>query len=274
MQTVFGYSITTGGSVTDADMTAIADQVLPIKNNHLVLSDDFNLRAVYANGANLTRVNFQPPSWEAVNRMNVWPISQNAGVPSNPQMMWLDPFMPQMPKFEEFTAKATDSVNETAYVLLWLQTPGHVANLPQGVLPFAIRFTVTLTLSAGAWVTSGALTFEKSLRGGNYSVLGMQAQCTNGLCARLIAPRMRVYNGRPIRPGFLLQNAIGDVPEPRIHLNPWMWGELMRFHSYEPPLLEVLGNTSGSQTIEGRLFLAYLGGGENDAANWSSTPWN
>jgi hypothetical protein len=273
MQTVLAYSIATGGATTDADETAVADQVFAIKNNHFVFTNPYNLRAAMAIGATITRQNFQPPSWEAISRLNIWPISVAAGIPSNPQMMWLDGAMPQLPQYEEFLVKSTGTTSETDYTLLWLQTPGHNSNIPPGDLPMPIRATVTLTLSAGAWVQSGALTFEKSLRGGNYSVIGFQAQCTNGLAVRLISPRMRLYAGQPLRPGFLCQNAIADVPEAKVHLNPWFWGEVFRFHSYEPPTIEVLGNTSGSQTLELRFFLRWLGGSEMDLAAWASQAW-
>lgn len=273
MQTCLAYSIATGGSVTDGDMLAVSDQVFAIKNNHFVFTNPYYLRAAMAIGANITRMNFQPPTWEAVSRLNIWPLNVSAGILSNPQPMWLDHAMPQLPMFEEFLVKATSSVSETDYCLLWLQTPGHTANIPPGDLPMPIRATVTLTLVAGSWVQSGALSFEKSLRGGIYSVLGFQAQCTNGLAVRLISPRMRSYLGQPLRPGFLLQNAIGDVPEQKVRLNPWFWGEVFRFHSYEPPTIEVLGNTSGSQTLECRMFLRWLAGSESDLAAWSAQPW-
>lgn len=256
---LLGYQVATGGSVTDLDMTAIVDSDFSQRNSHYIFTEHYRLLAHAAFGANLTRLNVQVPTWNAIGRFNLWPFNKSADIPSPPQIGWLRQAMPDIPINEEYTVKVTDSASETPDYFMWLATQDWSANLPAYKLLIPVRVTATVTIVAHAWSALGALTFEQSLRGGTYAVCGAQFQGTHMTAFRLVFPKYRLYNGRKLRPGSLAQNAIGDLEESAIYNNPFVWGEWGRFFTFEQPQLEITGNTAGSTTIEGRLWLAYLG---------------
>ena len=82
----------------------------------------------------------------------------------------------------------------------------------------------------------------------------------NSALFRFNFPRARAYNGRKMRPGWLVQDVIGDLPENRMHIDPYYLGEWGRFHTFEPPQVEIYGiAASASVGFEFRLWLAYLG---------------
>ena len=103
------------------------------------------------------------------------------------------------------------------------------------------------------------LSFSQSLRGGVYSVIGGFVQGTNSAAWRLIFPRNKMYRGRRLRPGGLIQNAIGDVLPNCIHPLAAAWGEKGRFHTFELPTIEVFGTAAASTTYQAFLILKYLG---------------
>lgn len=243
-------------------MSAVTDPDYSQRNNHYIFTEDYQLGAAYASGANITRANYQPPTWNAIGRFNIWPVNKSADIPSPPQMDWWMNQGPMIPRNEEFQIKVTDSASETPDVLVWLLPKTWNANLPAGSLIINVRVTATVTIVAHNWSAIGALTFEQSLRGGVYAVVGAAWQGTHLMCVRLVFPRATLYNGRKMRPGVLAQNAIGDLLDSRMHNNPFIWGEHGRFHTFEPPQIDIYGNTAGSTSIEGRLWLVYLGSGD------------
>lgn len=275
--TVLPYTLATGGSVTDQDMSAVTDQEFSQRNSHFIFTEQYKLGAVVASGATLSRANIQIPTFNAVGRFNVWPIQlSSANVPSPPRMMWLWPQAPVIPQNEEFTVKATDTVSENVCAALWLFTLGHNKNLPSNQLIIPVRCTSTITQVAGGWSAAGQLTFEQSLRGGVYSIIGAECVGSGTFLFRFIFPRGRAYQGRRIRPGWLAQQAIGDLPELRMHADPFTLGEWGRFHTFEPPQLEVFSIAGSASTAhELRLYLAYLGMDEMSLLDgWVGQGWN
>ena len=174
-------------------------------------------------------------------------------------MQWLYESPMKVPLREEFQMLVTDGASETPDVFLWLATDDWTQNLPQGRMTIPVRVTATITIVGHAWSALGALTFEQSLRGGVYAVVGAMFQGTHMTAFRLVFPRFRLYHGRKLRPGALAVNAIGDKEDPQMTWNRFIFGEWGRFHTFELPQLEITGNTAGSTTIEGRLWLVYLG---------------
>jgi hypothetical protein len=259
---LINYTLATGGSVTDTDMTAATDSEVSQRNSHYIFTEQYQLLAAFANGANLTRVNIQIPTWNQVTRFNVWPVNKSSNVPSNPQLDYWFAYPPPIPVNEEFTVKATDSANEQVNVFLWLGTANWNRNLPAGMQPlpiFEVRVNYTTpALSANVWSGLSAVTFEQSLRGGTYAVVGAQIQGSGLLAARFVFPRAPIYNNRKMRPGVLCQQAIGDVPIVFPPFGPMMWGELGRFSTFEPPQLEFFANGAGAVTMESRWWLVWL----------------
>jgi hypothetical protein len=61
-----------------------------------------------------------------------------------------------------------------------------------------------------------------------------------------------------MRPGWLANNALGDLREARIGLNPFTFGEWGRFHTFEPPQMDFTGLGAGSPACEGRLWCVQI----------------
>lgn len=274
--TVLPYLLATGGSVTDQDMLAVTDQEFSQRNSHFIFTEPYKLGAAVLMGANITRGNIQIPTFNAIGRFNIWPVMKSsANISSPPLVSWFYPNALAVPQNEEFTVKATDGSSENVAAFMWMFTQGHSRNIPGNTLIIPVRCTSTITQVAGAWSAVGQLTFEQTLRGGVYSIIGAECVGSGTALWRLIFPRSRFYMGRRIRPGWLAQQAIGDLPENRMLFDPMYLGEWGRFHTFEPPQVEVF-SVAGSSSIahEFRLYLAYLGQDEGSLLDaWVSQGW-
>lgn len=259
--TVLPYSLATGGSVTDADMTATTDPEFTTRNSHIILTEQYKLGALYGAGATITRLNLSLPKYNAISKFNVWPLNiSSANVPSPPRLAWLYPNAPDLSKNEELAFKVTDGASENALAAALLMTPGHNANLPSGQLLIPLRCTASVTQVAAGWSALAALTFEQSPRGGVYAIISAEVVCAASHWFRLVFPRTPWYNGRKLRPGWLVQQAIGDLPEPKLQINPYAMGVWGYFHTFESPQIEVWSAAATSTvTAEIRLWCQYLG---------------
>jgi hypothetical protein len=273
--TLLPYNLATGGAVTDADMSAAADDIFSQRSAHYILTNRYILRAIFGMGATMARLNLQIPVFNAVGRFNVWPLNlSSANVLSPPRVAWLDEAAPELPQREEITLKATAGASENEYAILFPFTPGHNRNIPSNQLVIPTRWTFTPTQVANAWSAAVALTAEQSLRGGVYSVIGAQAVNAGGIAFRLHFPRARMYNGQYLRPGWLCQQAIGDQEELRMQQSPFVFGEWGRFQTFEQPQISVYSAGTASAASELRLWLAYLGQDDNQFLDpWVSQGW-
>lgn len=273
--TILPYMIATGGNVVDLDMSAVADAEFAPRNNHIIFTEQYNCAALVGMGATATRFNVQIPQWNAIARFNIWPIMiSSAKVLSPPRVMWHFPNTPSFPMNEEITVKATSGASENVAAFLMPVTPGHTKNIPGNQQIIPIRATAAITQVANGWSAPLALTMEQSLRGGVYSIIGAECVCVNSSAFRLIFPSSRFYNGRRLRPGWLCQDVIGDLPDTRFHIDPYYLGEWGRFHSFELPQIEVYTiAASAGVTLELRLWLAYLGTDPSLLRAWASQGW-
>jgi hypothetical protein len=261
MFTVLPYTVLTAGASTDLDMTFVSDAEFTGINNHARFTEEYQLLAAYVGGVTVTRANVQTPQYNAYSRFNLWPLNRSLNIPNPPQTMWLDKTPVMLPRFEEITVKVTTTgVAEQDNVFLWLAKAPWNVNLPPSQIPFPLvaRATSAVTLIANAWSALTALTFEQTLKGGTYSVIGASCQCANGQLFRLVFPRSFTAGTRKMRPGWLCNQALGDQDEARVRENPFCLGEWGRFWSVEMPQLEVYGSAAGAQTAELRLWLAKL----------------
>jgi hypothetical protein len=261
---LLSYDIVNAGAVTDADMSALVDANFSQRNNHYIFAEQYSLLAAAGFGATQTRLNMNPPHWNAIGPYNLWPTNRSLTVPSPPQIMWTDKILPKIPLLEEFKVRQTDTAAETAQFYMWIAAQDWTANIPQGPL-FNIRATAAPTIVANAWSSLAAITFEQGLRSGSYAVVGATLQGTNVTGFRLAFPHPQMYGSRILRPGALAQNAIGDQQEARMEVNPFVFGQWGQFVAYEPPQVEVSGTTAGTPTCEIRLWLVYLGNDQSSA---------
>jgi len=262
---------------TNVDLSAATDSEITQRNSHYTFSENYKMLGVAAVGASVTRGRFQVPKWNAVGEAIIFNANRSLQPPSNPQWdLWVAR-PPTIPLEEEFQVQLSNNAGapEIENVVLnigpdtdWSQ------NLPQPSpdypLVLCVRTSFTVTPTLNAWSGGQILTFSQSLRGGVYSVIGGVVQGTNAVAWRMIFPRNRMYHGRRLRPGGLIQNAVGDIVSTQ--LDPWVlgWGELGRFHTFELPNIEVFGTLAGAITYQAFLWLIYLGQSRTILDQWTS----
>lgn len=245
-------------AVTDSDVTAMVDQVIQSRNSHLIFSEDFNLIAAYANGSLLSRMRFGNVGLNYRGQNHLWPLSVSTTVEGRPQIIDYTDYPLPLPKNEEITLLATTTgagptVNN---VILFLAKPDWNINQPRGDNKLIVRATsVVVAGSTTTWTATAGLTFERDLFNGVYAVTGASVVAANAQAFRLYFPSMRPVNGRQLRPGGLIQNTAALPPWPVQMSGLGEWG---RFHTFEPPSLQVAGDAAGG-TYEVRLALTYLG---------------
>lgn len=245
-------------AVTNSDVDAVADEVLQRRNAHLIMSEPFNVLGVYLSGTTLTRARFGNVALTVRGNNHLWPVHRSATIPSRPRPLDLRSRPLMLPLNEEITIEATTDAAGPAQTsaLLWLAKPEWRMTIPQGLDRFVTRATVVSPAgSETTWSSPTAMVFERELFNGVYAVIGANLIAANALAFRLFFPSQKVIGGRQLRPGGLVQDAIGDFPwEPQLG----GLGEWGRFHTFEPPSVQVLGDAAGG-TYEIRLELVYLG---------------
>jgi hypothetical protein len=251
-----------GVNAVNTDAVAAVDPDFSQRNNHYIFTESYRLLAASLIGVSVTRGRFQVPHWNAIGEFVLFNANRSLQPPSNPQWDWYIARQPWIPTNEEFQVQFSNNLGAATEIencVLQVVTEDWSQNIPQGdlLLPVRVSFTVTPTLNA--WSGPQLLTFSAALRGGVYAVVGGVLQGTNAVAWRIIFPRYKLYHGRKLRPGGLIQNAIGDVIANQ--WDPWTMamGEWGRFHTFEPPTIEVFGTAAGSITYQGFLWLVYLG---------------
>lgn len=247
---------------SNSDMSAVNDPDFSQRNSHYIFTEPYALLAAALVGASVTRARFQVPTWNAIGEYNILNANRSLNPPSNCQVDLTMASPPPVPLNEEFQIQASNNLGmgtEQENALIWIATQDWTKNLPTGRLTILCRASFTLTPTINVWSGGQNITLSQSLRGGVYAVIGATLQGSNAAAFRIIFPRYRLYHGRKLRPGFLCQNAIGDVISQQ--LDPWMLalGEWGRFHTFELPQVEVLGTTAGAITYQLFMWLVYLG---------------
>jgi hypothetical protein len=263
-----------GVNASNLDMVAATDPDFSQRNSHYIFTEPYRLLGAALVGASVTRGRYQVPHWNAIGETIIFNANRALQPPSNPQWDWYIGYPSIIPMEEEFQVQVSNNLGASTEIencVLQLITEDWSANIPRGVdiganagkyiFPIRVSFTVTPTLNA--WSGPQILTFSQSLRGGVYAVVGGVLQGSNSVAWRVIFPRYRLYHGRKLRPGGLIQNAIGDVITNQ--WDPWVvsMGEWGRFQTFEPPTIEVFGTAAASTTYQGFLWVSYLGEDDN-----------
>ena len=250
------YTNVFAGAVTLQDATAVADQEFSTRNNHLILTEPYNLLAIAGMGADLTAQELNAPSINAIAKDNTYPVMTAITVPSNPNIDDRRDYAPPLPMNEEIGVLQTASGAETESAFLWLGTPDWNSNLPRGIRRLTALATLTITKVANLWAVGGTLAFETTLRGGVYAIVGAELVSAGVQAFRINFPRRPLYMGRKTRPGTLATQTYGNAPlKPRRD----MWGEWGRFHTFELPTVDVFASAAGAITPSMWLDLIYLG---------------
>jgi hypothetical protein len=258
---LLGYTGAPGAAAADFDLTALTDPDFSQRSGHYIFTEQYRLAAAAQVEASGVRATLLCPTWSAIGRMNIYPPTRSAAPVSSTYVDLRTDWPVPLPLNEEFQAQTTNNAGAgtRSNVAIWLMTNDWTRNLPTGILPIMIRATVACTGVANAWSGPSTLTFEQSLRGGVYSIVGADAQVAGSIAHRAIFPRQKLYQGRKLRPGNLTLNAVGDFPPLYGQNQARIFGEWGRFHTFEPPQWEFWMNAAGAVTPELRMHLIYLG---------------
>lgn len=256
-----------GVNAVNTDLTAATDPDFTARNGHYTFTEDYRIAALTLIGASVTRGRFQCPTYNALGELAILVANRSATVPSNPfvEMLVQRPLF--IPKNEEFQVQVSGNLGaatETDTAFLWVITNDWSANLPQEATPpfgisYRYRATVTITPTVNAWSGPNAITLSQSIRNGVWAIIGGVVQGTNALAYRWVFPKYRLYQGRKLRPGNLVQNAAGDVPAFNFWQDTRFLGEWGRFHTFELPQIEVWGQAAVSTTYQIFMDMVYLG---------------
>lgn len=265
---VYSASAATAGA-TNFDFTAATDSDFTQRNGHYTFTEDYNLAALAVVGASVTRGRIQSPTLNALGEVALFGSNRSATVPANP---FVEMFMPMnnwinLPKNEEIQIQYSNNLGaatEQETAILWLTTDDWSANLPTpAAAPFNVtakfRASFTLTPTVNAWSGPQPIALSASLRNGVWSVVGAYVQGGNAAAWRIVFPKFKLYNGRKMRPGGIIQTAVGDMVPFNWPYGERIWGEFGRFHTFELPQIDIFGLTAASTTYQVFLDLVYLG---------------
>jgi hypothetical protein len=249
---------------TNADLTAVTDPEFSQRNGHFILTEKYKMLNTIALSTALSSASVICPSWNAIGRMNVNPFLAGATWPNIVATDLRLGFEAALPLNEEiqYQVSLTGVAAQQAFGLIYVGTQQHSNKLPMPAPPgfnMIVKATISITTVANAWTGPVPLTFEQSLRGGVYSVVGADVEFPTTIAYRVVFPRNPLYNGRRLRPGGITFPALGvyipqyGIPQARI------WGEFGRFHTFEPPQIEILSTASAAIAPVVYLHLVYLG---------------
>ena len=136
----------------------------------------------------------------------------------------------------EIDSNQTDADDQS--VIVWI-ADGPIQPVA-GVPVHTVRCTGAITAVIGTW-TNGQLTFGQDLPSGTYQVIGMRAQGTTLVAARL------VFRGGSARPGVLGSTDANDLEWP--HFRRGGMGVFGEFETNTPPTLDVLCNDADTAQV-------------------------
>lgn len=243
-------------------INSIADPDITTQNNNFIFTGAYNLMADMAVGASVSFGRYSVAQWNGRGRYNIPAVTVGAN-PTSPFMwnryMYPGAPLPQNQQIQPYLTNTLASGTEAEYLLWKIATPDWKRNLPAGQWDFWVQATATLSPVVGSWVLNNAIAFDVTPLGGVYAVIGAQCFGANGIAWRLGFPRTRMYLGRRLRPGNAILSAFGKVPDlasRELGGDDGVWGA---FHTFEPPVLDILGSATSSTKFTIMMHCLYLG---------------
>lgn len=250
------YATTTAGAETNTDLPAPADGVFQRQNNHIIFTDPTVLIGAMHVGATVARARFANASLITHGIPHIWPVNVSATIPDRP---WVSDFRDapwELPQDEEITIEHTNGAADQVTTLLYLADQRIRYSLPAHLRALTVRATVVIAAGAeNTWGTPVAVVFERALIQGTYAVVGCRVVAANAIAFRVRFPSQGEVNGKQYRPGGPVQNTATTLPSDYWERKKTEWG---RFHTFEPPEIQVLSDAAGG-TYEVRMDLLYLG---------------
>jgi len=247
---------------TNVDLTAATDTEITVRNGHYIFTEPYKMLAVAPVGASITRGRFQVPKWNSIGEFTLFNANRALTPPSNPQWdlyMVAPPMIPQNEEFQVQLSNNLGAATEQESVVLQIAPDDFSQNIDRGEMVIQIRATAAVTNILNAWSGATSITLSQSLRGGVYAIVGTVVQGANAVAYRWIFPRNKLYHGRRLRPGGLVQTAIGDIINNQA--DPWAmaWGVKGAFHTFELPSIETFGTAAGATTYQVFMWLVRIG---------------
>lgn len=244
------FGKTTAAVAQTNDLTFFTDPEISQRNGHMLLSEQYNVVAMAAYGAQATNAFLLSPTLNAITQFSIWPINVSDNSASPPRMSFWFPHPFPMPLNEEIQAEITQgAVADQVEVFLWLASQGWPAKLPVGLPPlpfFDVAFTFAPTGVLNQWSLPVPIVLAQNLRGGTYAVVGLELFGTNLLAGRIVFPQAYIYKGRRMRPGVLASAVLGDLPAAYGKEGPFVYGQFGQFTTAELPLIEVAASAAGA----------------------------
>jgi len=261
---LLAYTGNAGIAAVNFDLTAAFDAEFSQRNGHYIFTERYKLiNAIYL-GTSITAIATICPTWNAIGRMQSG-LTQGVGAPASNSYTDLKlGFEAQLPVNEEVQVQMSNSAGAAAQntAVLFVATMQHSNKLPMPAPPginIRVAVSCSVTAVANAWAGPAPITFAQSLRGGVYSVVGMDGGSATLVASRLVFPRNPLYNGRRLRPGCILDTPFTNSPPQYGVSQARLFGEFGRFHTFEPPQIEVFANAAGAINPSYLLDLVYLG---------------
>lgn len=247
------------GTATLADSAAFADQSFSQRNGHYIFTEDYQLLTSLVMGAGATDGRLNMPSINAIGFHHLWGVTRGATVGS-PVVIGDNRDAPiLLPKYEEMSVQLSDNNGAATNIqaLLVIGPPNWSLNLPTGLRRLTVKFTIA-ALATGllSWAGLTPIVFESTLKGGWYSVVGVECEGTNLLAFQINFPRFPLVNNRKLLPGTWAINAIGNLPA--YYQRDWLgwWGS---FHTFEPPQIQAMSLAGGNIAVTGYMDLIFHG---------------
>jgi hypothetical protein len=261
---VYNASAAAAGA-TNVDLVAATDADFTQRNGHYTFSEQYKLLRATTLETSATRGRYQAPTWNAIGEFAIAMVNRSLAVPTNYQSDWYGDNPPNIPIEEEFQVQMSNNLGaatEQANVVLDIGTNDWNQNLiptPPNSLSLVTRASVTITPTVNAWSGPNIIAFSQSLRGGVYVIDDCQVQGADSIAWRWIFPRTKLYNGRKLRPGGIIQTAIGDQVPVQVPIGREFMGVQGFFHTFELPQIEVFGTVAAAITYQLFISLTYLG---------------
>jgi hypothetical protein len=243
-------------------LSAAADPDITQQNGQYIFTGPYNLLADAMVGASVTTGRYNVAQWNGWGRPNL--LFGMRGLNPTSPTFWnrYDQAPLPLPQNQQIQTLVTNNLGASTEIenVVWqIGTADWSLNLPSGQYDFIGRATATITPTLNGWNENQAIAFDQLPLGGVYAVIGAHCVGSNAVAWRLNFPRTRMYLGRRLRPGNLLINALGNVPDLQ-GSNLWSgFGLLGYFHTFELPTLGVFGTAAVSTQFQLFLRLRFMG---------------
>lgn len=230
------YGNDVASAAADTVLSAVQDQCFPTQNSRIFPPTNRQLLAGFGGGVSLTLAKLDSASLNLNGRPMIYPLDSSQAGGNLPGYIFFGERGLTLPGLEQIGVLVSRAVAAAADVYAFLWHTQRYTMAPPGPTK-TVRCTAAVVLAEGTW-TIGNLTFDAALSEGRYAIVGMAAQGTNLLSARLVFPN------QIDRPGVLGVDAVSQYVLPNWRMGgSGLYGT---FQNYNPPQVEMLGIGAGT----------------------------